>query len=83
MVFLEISITGFLLDISKLFLGFLLVGREALYGKLLVEEVGRDIVHVDELHTCLFYDLAIPFAVGAVATLNLAARPFANPCKDK
>ena len=44
--------------------------------ELLVEEVGRDVVYINELDTSLLYHLAIPFAIGVIASLYLAVGPF-------
>ena len=71
MVLLEVH-TGLLLDLSLLLLANCPL---PLYGELLVKEVGRDVMHVDELDARLLHDLTVPFAVAAVATLYLAARP--------
>ena len=44
-------------------------------GKLLIEEVGRDVVDVDEVYARLFYDLTIPAAIAVVAALDMPIRP--------
>ena len=54
--------------------GLALLG--VLGGKLLVEEVGADVMDIDEGDTRLFDDLPIPASVGIIATLYPAVRPF-------
>ena len=62
--------------VVEIFRGFLLALGSIFRSKLLIEEVGRDVVDIDKLDPCLLYYLAIPLAVGVVAALNFAARPF-------
>ena len=53
------------------------VGR----GELLVEEIGRDVVDVDEVYARLFDDLTIPTAIGVVASLDMSTRPLVAGCE--
>ena len=48
---------------------------------LLVEEVGGDVVQIDELTACLCYYFTIPLAVCVIAPLYLAIRPFVTWCQ--
>ena len=73
-VFLEID-TRLLLDAFHLLLGFFLVFRQFLHGEHLIERIGRDVVHIDELHSCLFHHLAIPFSIRIVASFNATVWP--------
>ena len=54
-----------------------------LRGKLLVEEVARDVVYIDEFYARLLYHLAIPLAIGVIASLNLAIRPLVTGCEGE
>ena len=70
-----------LFQFGNLGLCFLLVVRQLLHGELLVEEVGRDVVQIDELNSRFGHHLTIPLAIRAIAPLNLSARPFVARCE--
>ena len=56
--------------VVEIYRGLLFALLGILACEFLVEEVGRDVVDVDEVYARLFDDLTIPTAIGIVASLR-------------